>query len=529
MKKRDIVFFFVFFCSIIGIVLFFQARTNQPSEFEESEYVVRESHQGPPQQKTQNAGQKKDEKIGFENKLRERLQLASGIIEEKTSDLPEMLKTNKVRVLTTYTFGNYFVYKGKAYGFEYSLMEEFRKFLNKDRKRGIQVEFHYFPIPYDLLIPALNSGYGDIVAANLTIIPERSQGADFTDPYLWDLKEVLVSHDSMEGIQKIEDLSGREVHIRENSSYYYSLKRLNERLERQNLDPVKIITLPGIVNTGEILELINSSVINMTVADNHIASMADELLPNIRVFDQLVINDDVKFGWLVRENNPQLKEGLNEFIKTIKKGTLLGNIYFKRYFKENPWAREYLKQEDLDKFSTYAPIFKKYGEMYDIDWMLVEAQAFQESGLDPDVRSQAGAVGLMQLLPSTAKYIGFDDIQSSDNNVHAGVKYLKYLMDQYFPEDKFSKAERLRFALAAYNAGPGNMQKSMRKTEELGYDSTKWFENTELGTLSQVGLEPVHYVRNINKYYLSFLISDVLRDVKEEIRQKRLEELKKRD
>jgi membrane-bound lytic murein transglycosylase MltF len=529
LKKRDVVFFLVFFCLLIGIALFFHGRTNQPTELKKSEYIADESDQNRPKQKTQNTEQKKDENIDFRNKLRERLQLASGIIEEKTGDLPEMLKTNKVRVLTTYSFGNYFVFEGKAYGFEYSLMEEFRKFLNKDRKRGIQVEFHYFPIPYDLLIPALNSGYGDIVAANLTIIPERSQNADSTDPYLWNLNEVLVSHDSIEGIQKIEDLSGREVHIRENSSYYYSLKRLNGRLEKQNLDPVKIIILPGLVNTGEILELVSSSVIGMTVADNHIASMADELLPNIKVYSQIVINDNVKFGWFVRKNNPQVKESLNEFIKTIKKGTLLGNIYFKRYFKENPWAREYLKREDLDKFSTYAPLFKKYGEMYDIDWMLVEAQAFQESGLNPDVRSRAGAVGLMQLLPSTAKYIGFDDIQSLENNVHAGVKYLKYLMNQYFPESKFSATERLRFALAAYNAGPGNMQKSMRKTEEMGYDSTKWFENTELGTLSQVGLEPVHYVRNINKYYLSFLISDVLRDVKEEMKQKRLEELKKRD
>jgi membrane-bound lytic murein transglycosylase MltF len=232
---------------------------------------------------------------------------------------------------------------------------------------------------------------------------------------------------------------------------------------------------------------------------------------------------------MVRKNNPELKASLNQFIKTIKKGTLLGNIYFKRYFKTNPWVREALRREDLNKFSKYAPLFKKYGEMYGVDWMLVEAQAFQESGLNPDVRSHMGAVGLMQLLPSTAKYIGFDDIRSPENNVHAGVKYLKYLMDNYFPEDKYSATERLRLALAAYNAGPGNMQKSIRKTEELGYDVTKWFGNIEMGTMRQVGLEPVHYVRNINKYYLSFLISDILMGVKEEMRQKRLDELKRKD
>jgi membrane-bound lytic murein transglycosylase MltF len=529
MKKRDIIFFGVFFCLIIGAALLFHARTNSTPKFTMTSLTAAEIDQNDQKQKNRVAKQQDDENIDFGNRLRERLQLASGIIEEKTADLLEMKKINKIRVLTTYTFGNYFVYEGKAYGFEYSLMEEYRKFLNKGRKRGIQIEFHYFPVPYDLLIPSLNQGYGDIVAANLTILPERSQGADFTDPYLWNLKEILVTHDSIQGIKKIEDLSGREIHVREDSSYFHSLRNFNERLHKQNLAPAKIITLPGLVNTGEILELVSSGVIDMTFADNHIASMSQELLPNLKLYNKLIINEDVKFGWLVRKNNPQLKESLNQFIKTIKKGTLLGNIYFKRYFKQNPWVREHLKRDDLDKFSKYAPLFKKYGEMYDIDWMLVEAQAFQESGLNPDVRSHMGAVGLLQLLPSTAEYIGFDDIQSPENNVHAGVKYLKFLMDQYFPEDKFSPAERLRFALAAYNAGPGNIQKSLRKTEELGYDSTKWFENAELGTLRQVGLEPVHYVRNINKYYLSFLISDVLRDVKDEIRQKRLNDLKKKN
>jgi membrane-bound lytic murein transglycosylase MltF len=529
MKKRDIIFFSVFFCLLVGAALLFHARTDNTPESAKTNLTAAEIDLNGQQKKNHDAKQQEDKTIDFGNRLRERLQLASGIIEENTADLPEMMKTKKVRVLTTYTFGNYFVYEGKAYGFEYSLMEEYKKFLNKGRKRGIQIEFHYFPVPYDLLIPALNQGYGDIVAANLTIIPERDQGADFTDPYLWNLKEMLVTYDNIQGIKKIEDLSGREVHVREDSSYFHSLERFNERLKNQNLAPVKIMVLPGLVNTGEILELVSSGVIDITFADNHIASMADELLPNLKLYEKLTINDDVKFGWLVRKNNPQLKTSLNQFIKTIKKGTLLGNIYFKRYFKQNPWVREHLRRDDLDKFSQYAPLFKKYGEMYDIDWMLVEAQAFQESGLNPDVRSHMGAVGLMQLLPSTAKYIGFDDIQSAENNVHAGVKYLKYLMDQYFPADRFSPAERLRFTLAAYNAGPGNIQKSLRKTEELGFDSTKWFENAELGTLQQVGLEPVHYVRNINKYYLSFLISDVLKDVKEELRQKRLNELKRND
>jgi membrane-bound lytic murein transglycosylase MltF len=523
MKKRDVIFFAGFFCVIIGAAFVFQGKRSPESALTRSGLFPMELEKNP------NGGKQQAEDQEFGSKLRERLQLSQDIVEEYTEDLPDMIKRKKVRVLTTLTFSNYFVYEGKAYGYEYSLMEEYKKFLNKGRKRADQVDFYYFPVPWDLLVSGLNKGYGDIVAANQTIFQERGEEADFTDPYQWDLKEVVISREGIEGLQKIEDLSGRKVHVREGSSYHYTLLRLNDEMKEKKLAPVDIVPLPGLINTGEIIELVSSDVIDITVADSHIASIADELLPNIRVYNEIVLNDDVKFGWMVRKNNPQLKASLNQFIKTIKKGTYLGNIYFKRYFKQNPWVRDYMKREDLKKFSKYAPLFKKYGEMYGVDWMLVEAQAFQESGLNPDVRSPAGAVGLMQLLPSTAEWMGFKEHLSPENNVHAGVKYLKYLMDQYYPEDEYSATERLRFALATYNAGPGNMQKSVKRSEEMGYDPTVWFDNVEMGTMRQVGLEPVHYVRNINKYYLSFLISDILIDVKEEIKQKRLNDLRKKD
>lgn len=523
MKKRDVIFFAVLSCIIIGIALIFLIRTSPKPVLTLSDFFPVENKEDLENKQQQTAEE------AYGDRLRERLQLSQDIIEEHSYDLPEMVKNKKIRVLTTYTFSNYFVYQGKAFGYEHSLMEEYKKFLNKGKRRVDHVDFYYFPLPYDLLVSAMNNGYGDIVAANLSIIPERSLEVDFTDPYQWNIKEVLVTHTSIDGIQKIEDLSGRKVHVREDSSYHYSLNRLNEQLKEKKLDPVKIMTLPGLINTGEIIELLSSNVIDITVADSHLASIGEELLPDVKIHDRIVFNDNVRFGWMVRKNNPELKASLNQFIKTIKKGTLLGNIYFKRYFKENPWAREALKREDLGKFSKYAPLFKKYGEMYGIDWMLVEAQAFQESGLNPDVRSRAGAVGLMQLLPSTAKYMGIKNIQTTENNVHAGVKYLKFLMDKYFPEEKYSPTERLRFALATYNAGPGNIQRSLRKTAALGYDTTKWFGNAEMGTMQQVGLEPVHYVRSINKYYLSFLISDILEGVKEDMRQKRLKDLKKRE
>jgi membrane-bound lytic murein transglycosylase MltF len=342
------------------------------------------------------------------------------------------------------------------------------------------------------------------------------------------LKEVLVTHEDIDEIKTLEDLSERVVYVREDSSYHTSLKNLNASFSAKKIPPIKIVTLPGLVNTGEIIEMVNAGAIPMTLADSHIASFAGELFSDIRVHTSIVFNEDVKFGWMVRKNNPQLKARLNDFITTVKKGTLIGNIYFKRYFKENPWVREALKREDLNKFSTYAPLFKKYGEKYGIDWMLIAALSFQESQFDPNARSRYGAVGLMQVLPSTGKEMGISNIKSPENNVHAGVKYLDYVRDRYFSTEDIPMDEQVRFALASYNAGPANIQKSRNTAEAMGYDPTQWFDNVEMGTMKQVGPEPVQYVRNINKYYLSFLISDVVADVKEEYKQKKLNELKKK-
>jgi membrane-bound lytic murein transglycosylase MltF len=524
MKLREYGFFSILLGMIVVAGFVLNGQSESSSVHSETQLALDGNGDYPtPELEQRQETQQKD----VREELSKKLKLASGILEKRTADLPEMIREKKIRVLTTYTFANYFVSEGQTYGYEYSQMEEFRKFLNKGKsRRDIQVEFYYIPVPYDLLIPALQNGYGDIVAANLTITPERSEVVDFTDPYLWGLKEVLITQKDVDRIKTLEDLSKQEVYVREESSYHSSLKKLNERLTAKNLPPVEIVTLPGLVNTGEIIEMVNAGAIPMTVADNHIASFADELSPDIKVHSTIVLNDDVKFGWMVRKNNPQLKASLNDFIKTIKKGTLTGNIYFKRYFKENPWVREALQREDLNKFSAYAPLFKKYGEKYGIDWILIAALSFQESRFDPKIRSRTGAFGLMQVLPSTGKEMGIPDVTSAENNVHAGVKYMDYLRDRYFSDKNIPLDEQVRFALASYNAGPANIQKSRSTTKAMGYDPSQWFGNVEMGTMKQVGPEPVQYVRNINKYYLSFLISDIVADVKEEYKQQKLNDLK---
>jgi len=518
---RDYVFLGILFGLILAAAFLFSGKDAAPAGHggigpggSSQALVPADIQKREPDQQTQS-----DPYQAYREQLQEQMRMVSDILDQRKGDLSEMIEKREIRVLTTFTLGNYFVHKGQEYGYEYSKMEEFRKFLNEGRgRRELQVEFYYIPLPYDVLIEALNTGYGDIVAANLTITPEREAQVAFSDPYLWGIKEVLVSHKDTGDIKSRDDLAGRRIHVRENSSYHSSLLRLNEDLTARKLKPIRIELLPGLINTGEIIQMVDSGAVQMTVADSHLAELTAELLDGVRIHDHITFNEDVRFGWMVRKNNPELKASLDRFVKTVKKGTLTGNIFFNRYYKDNPWAREYAQKKDLEELTQYAPLFQKYGEMYDIDWLLIAAQSFQESRFDPNARSRTGARGLMQLLPSTAKDMGIEDISTPENNVHAGVKYLRWIKDRYFDEGDINADDSVRFALAAYNAGPANIRRSRTSATQLGYDANRWFNHTELGTMQRVGLEPAHYVRNINKYYLSFRLSLTLGEMKKEIR-----------
>ena len=166
-----------------------------------------------------------------------------------------------------------------------------------------------------------------------------------------------------------------------------------------------------------------------------------------------------------------------------------------------------LRRKGRKKLDKYIVYFKKYSEMYDFDWLAIAAQAYQESRLDQSIVSHAGTIGIMQVLPSTAEYVGIKHIENAENNIHAGVKYMHYLRKKFFNDPEISKEAKFDFTLAAYNIGASRVNKLRKKTEEMGLDKNKWFLNVENAALEKVGQEPVRYVGNINKYYIAFSLS----------------------
>jgi len=197
---------------------------------------------------------------------------------------------------------------------------------------------------------------------------------------------------------------------------------------------------------------------------------------------------------------------LNTFAKTVRKGSLLGNMALKRYLGNADWIENALSREHRQRFEQTVELFKRYSAEYDFDWLMIMAQGYQESRFDQSKRSPAGAVGIMQILPSTAadKSVGIPDISTAENNINAGVKYLAWLRDRYFSSAEIAPLDRILLTFAAYNAGPGNVARARKKTTQLGFDPNRWFGHVEVGMYRSVSGEPVSYVRNIYKYYVTY-------------------------
>ncbi len=443
--------------------------------------------------------------------------LASHLNQTYTDDLDGLVKRRYIRVLTTFNKTNFFIAGSRIYGFEYSLLQDYIRSLNEGiGSKELRVTVEFIPVPYDQLIPRLVEGLGDIAAAGLTITPERQRRVDFTIPYLT-VDELVVTNRATRGLKVLEDLSGRNVYVRRSSSYYESLVTLNRKFAESKIPPVHILQLDESLETEDVFELVHSGAIPITIADSDLAEIWSPVFNNLQVHANLKVRTGGRIAWMVRKENPELRKSLNKFIRTHRKGTLLGNIYFERYFKNNKWIRNPLTRQELEKQHRYTSLFKKYGKKYKFDWMLLMALAYQESNLNNRKRSHTGAVGIMQIRPATAadKHVNIRDINLLENNVHAGVKYLAFLRDRYYSDPTINNRDRIRFSLAAYNAGPKKIRKARQLAEQMGLDRDRWFRNVEIATLRLVGQEPVQYVSNINKYYVLFKLHEELKKLRQ--------------
>ena len=426
-------------------------------------------------------------------------------------DLPQLKKNRIIRALVVHSKTGFFVHKGKINGLDAEYLKHYEKFLNKDiKKEAEKIHIVAIPVSFDQLIPALLSGKGDIAAAMITMTPERKKQVNFATGGKMLVNELVVTHKNINNLQSLDDLADKTIYVVKGSSYVEHLQLLSQQLQAKGLKPVTIKQTDQYLTSEDILEMVNAGVIKITVVDDYRANIWAKVLPDIKIRDDLVVNTGGQIGWALRKSNPELQKSLNEVAKTVRKGSLLGNMLFNRFYKQSRWIKNPGIKSEREKFGRFVELFKKYGNQYNIDFYALIAQAYQESGLNQQLKSHRGALGIMQLLPSTAadKNVNINDIHLLENNVHAGAKYLAFLRRQYFSAPEISSLNKTLFSWAAYNAGPGNVRKMRRLAEKMGLDQNVWFRNVEIAAGRIIGTETVRYVSNIYKYYHAYLLLD---------------------
>lgn len=424
--------------------------------------------------------------------------------ERRTGDFDVIAKKHVLRVLVPYSKTFFFFDGPDRKGLTYEWLKSFESALNKgQKKKALRMRVAIVPTPRDQLLPGLINGLGDIAAGNLTITPERLEQVDFGAPVMTNIQEILVTHKSAGTFQSIDDLSGKTVHVRRSSSYFDSLEKANAAFKKAKKKPIELVMVDDYLEDEDLMAMMNSKLIPALVVDKHKADLWVQIYKNLEVHPKVVLRDGGKIGWAFRKNSPKLKKVINDFVKKSKEGTLFGNVIINRYLKSTNVVSKALDPSELDKVHKNTAIFQDAGEKYSLDWLLLLAQGYQESGLNQKAKSKAGAVGIMQLLPSTAAdpNVGIPDISTAKNNIHAGGKYLRFIMDRYISHAAIDPFNQQLLALASYNAGPSRIRKLRKKAEAQKLDPDKWFQNVEYVAAKEIGRETVDYVFNIYLYY----------------------------
>ncbi|WP_114766193.1 lytic transglycosylase F [Vibrio rhodolitus] len=425
---------------------------------------------------------------------------------EKTphfGDLPALEKRGVIRVLVAADLGFYYIEGGQPKGILAELLYHFEKQL---KQRSSYLNLQVIPVDRDDLLPLLEQGYGDLVVANLTITQPRKEKVEFSSPVRTGVQEWIITEKHTKQYTNISQLSGKEFWVRASSSYFESLQKLNHQLNKLGKPPVLIRFLQETLQDYEVMEMVNQGHIKATVLDSHKSELWLSVMDNIEAHKKMPLRKNGTIAWAMRKESPKLKNLVDQYLRKHRSGTLMGNVIYGKYLDNTRWLRQVLNPTNIRKLESMSEIFIKYSDQYGFDPLMISAQGYQESGLDQSKVSHMGAVGIMQILPSTARdpNINIPNIYKIDCNIHAGVKYMRFIKDRYFNDSNISADNKVYFALAAYNAGPGNIRKMRRIARQQGYDSNKWFKNVEIVTRRNIGREPVHYVANINRYFIIY-------------------------
>jgi len=429
---------------------------------------------------------------------------------KRTGDLDEMVKRRSIRALVTVNPIGFFYQQGKPQGIQYEALQEFEKFINQKEKTGkLPVKVVFLPMRPDQFEAALTQGLGDLIAQGIVITPEREERVAFSDPIQKDISQVVVTGASLADVSSFDGMAGKPIYVNPLTVYYGNLKKISEAQQKAGKPALDIRAADKNLLDDDLIEMVNAGLIPATVTTKPRADLWAQILTNIKPHPELVVASHVDTGWVMRKNNPEFKQVVDEFAATHAVGTAFGNTLLRRYLQNTKWIKNSTSPEELQKFRAYVEYFKKYASEYNFDYLMLAAQGYQESLLDQDKRSHVGAVGVMQVIPklAAANPINVSNVGDADGNIHAGAKMLRNIADTYFNDPGIDPLNKTLFTFASYNAGPNRIVRLRKKAQQDGLDPDKWFGNVELEVAKDIGQETVTYVSNIYKYYVAYKLT----------------------
>lgn len=387
--------------------------------------------------------------------------------DEVTYDLPQMKDSGELVVLTLYSSTSYFIYRGQEMGFQYELSEQFAKSL------GLKLRIEVARNVPDL-VRKLRNGEGDMIAYNLPITKALKDSVTYCGEEVV-THQVIVQRAGGKGkvLTDVTQLVGKEVYVKP-GKYFDRLTNLNKELG----GGIKIRKVEAdSITVEDLITQVYQGKIDYTVCDNDLARLNTTYYPNLDI--RLPISFDQRASWAVRKECPLLAEAANKWHKENLTSPAY-NASMKRYFEI---SKSIIHSPILSlregKISHFDKLFKKYAKEIDWDWRLLASLAYTESNFDTTAVSWAGARGLMQLMPVTARAMGLPPGKESnpEESIKAAVKYidatnraLKVIPD---------KKERIKFILASYNAGLGHISDAMALARKYGKNELVWEHNVE--------------------------------------------------
>ena len=438
-----------------------------------------------------------------------------------------LLKHRVIRVAVPYSKTFYYTVKGVQWGVAYEGGKAFETYLNRkypQTNKNIKIHMMFFVTPRDKVIQSLNDGIVDLVIAGLTITPERQKLVDFSDPTVTNVNEVAVTGPDGPQLSSLEDLGGKEVFVRRTSSYWEHLEALNERFKKENKPVVKLTAVPEDLGDEDLLQMVNAGLLPAIVVNDWTAKLWDKLLSRIQVHSNITVATGGSLGWAVRKDSPKFLADINDFVEKNRQSTKFGDEILARYTGSTYMLKQAISPESMKRFDETAETFRKYGAKYNVDYLLMMAKGYQESGLNQNAKSAVGAIGVMQLMPTTGKDMNVGDITKEEPNIQAGIKYSELMMEKYYGNEPMDDLNKILFSLAAYNCGPARVKQLRAEAAQKGLDPNVWINNVEVIAAARIGAETVNYVSNIYKYYVAYKLIAV----QEQQRQKARESLEKK-